>query len=647
VLYQRKKKISVMFLDSDVSLENLSLKCLRDENLKKDLRDIQKESLNVDQNIRVRNEVNESLNVDPNVSLNVDLKESLRDVRNVRVREDLNVRVKEDLNVRVREDLNESLRDVQNEDLKFKLKIKKITIFNLNMTEKLSTLILTLEEKVSNSEKKISDLILQLQKKEEHIEKLKQKVTIEHVKNKVYKKLIEDNIKIKLSDIVQENKKGLYIDDPSGELSVVVKDYLEGKGIQKNETEETKNKKVKRRITSKSHSNETVSEVENNNCTTYTLHNKKKINKPKQTFRYPTPGELKTQEETDSEIDNIKKIDDKMKKLREDNGMDISYKETIEAVEECFKEMKTTRTYKKSLEKLSKTRIKLLGKINLKDYTELVNKHIKRLEETFSQKYDLKKTKEYVKLSLTPLEQNITQYANYYDVEISPDELSKIKVCLEINIDHPKQYIPFNLTKFCESFYNYGSAVCGYKESIKRFLTNPYGFPNIVYRIIEKSTEEDPYSFYRLDRIDPSGKRMWIMECRLDDFSKNLSNHLTSFYVSNFRKIYFDVFRNHTYTEDYSEKANIFKNHCLQLVQNIVEISKSKSFCTYLQRLIKKRNTIRPTKLDTFNIISDDKSNKTSFEKEKDDPEDVKENLKKLFDGITEDELEAFCTANI
>jgi hypothetical protein len=286
-------------------------------------------------------------------------------------------------------------------------------------------------------------------------------------------------------------------------------------------------------------------------------------------------------------------------------------------------------------------RHKLLGKLDLNDYIKLVKSHVSRLETIFTKKkYDQKKIVSTIILSLSSLDQRLLSYGQYYNSELEPDDIQRMKVCLKVNMEYPKRYVPFVPIELCPKIYNYSLCICTIRETMKRILVNPFGFPNLVYLQLEKSTPEDPYSFYSLEKIDAEGKRYWKMECRLEEFSRFISEQIRNYCITLFRKIYYDIFSDNIYREDYMQKAPAAQQDCEQLLVNILGLSKAKSFCNVLRSLVAKYSTIQPSKIDKFNFMRDDPISKRSFAQEEDENKELTGIVQRLFDEISVENAE-------
>jgi len=469
---------------------------------------------------------------------------------------------------------------------------------------KLSTLVSHLEEDKNKYMKRVDYLEGILQSKNQKIKKLELMLETEIFKSKLYCKMLEQHTNIKLGDIYRENEDGIHIYNyETGNIPVFVHDC--------------------------------IGDTKEYNITV----NKKKTGK---TFRTLNNIELADEKPQEQE-EKLKKVEENIEKIVQENKFNVSVKETLENIEKIIQELPSIRIPGKKLTAIKNYRVTLLGCLNIIEYIKLIETHIKRIENIFLKKnsHDPKKTISYISLSLSSLEQRLVFYGSYYNTTLETDDIQRFKAALEVNIGHPTCYVPFLFSEVYIKIHNYSVAISSISEILKRVLVNPVAtISNIIYLPVEKSTKEDPYSFYILESIGPESKRNWKLECRLDEFSKSLSQDMKTYCINLFRKIYFSIFNDNLYREDYTEKVPITSQDCAQLLENIIILSKQKSFCNTLRTLIIENCTIKPTKLDKFNFTADDKIIKRSFAQEIDDPEEIYSSIKRLFDGIDKEDIE-------
>lgn len=474
------------------------------------------------------------------------------------------------------------------------------------MTDSLSAQVLSLEEQRNNYKKKCQELEALLETRNETISKLKLALQLAKFKTHLFSQIIEQNTKLKISDIYQENDNGIQITNfQGGNIPVIVQDFFQ----------------------------------ENKN---YSISAKKKIEKQSGKNFRTVKNQIELVEENPGiQEQKIKEVEEAIEEIVQENNLDVSFKETNQAIETMFEEVIKNRVYKKFLLNMKEYRGKLLGKLDLPDYIKLIQTHITRLEAIFTKKkYEQKKIVTTVMLALSSLDQRLVYYGQYYNSPADTDDIQRLKLCLKINMNYPKRYVQFIQTELCVKISNYSLCLLTLREIGKRILVNPFRFPNLVYLQLEKSTVEDPYSFYSLEKIEPDGKRCWKMECRLDELSKFISEQIRTYCIILFRKIYFDIFSDNIYREDYTEKAPAAQQDCEQLLVNILGLSKPKSFCNLLRSIVTKYCTIQPSQMDKFNFTRDDPIIKKSFMQEENDNKNLTAVIQRLFDDISTEDAE-------
>jgi hypothetical protein len=315
----------------------------------------------------------------------------------------------------------------------------------------------------------------------------------------------------------------------------------------------------------------------------------------------------------------------------------VSHKEINESLEKLFEAIIDTRVYTVSLASMRKLRKKLLGKITLEEYTTLLHQHINKLEDIFSsRKYPPNKIGKIISTTLTPLDMRLAFYNGYIDINIEIDEVHKFGLALEILTENKKQFVPYSKNDFFNNIKNYSISLFSIRDCVERSITNRYGFNNVIYLDQPKSTSKDPYSFYILEKCQE--KRYWKMECRMEDFAADFQDNVLPYCISLFRRIYKDVFNDNIYRPDYMSKSQIMEFDCEQLIQNIILIGQPMKFCRMFQEVVIEKSTFTPTESDKFNLYGDDKFQQRRFNKIVDIDEDTCQVIKRLFDGISEED---------
>jgi len=437
----------------------------------------------------------------------------------------------------------------------------------------------------------------------EQITKLETSLEMEKTKIQIYSKIIEKNLNIKLDENIHENNGILYIKNINFPII-----------IENNPTIQTKN-------------NETFTE-------------KDKIPKKGKIFRPLIKKMINTDfiiNEDDTQH-KINKVDDEIKQLSHEFKTIDEMQNTFNKYFESFK---TNKTYTSIISKLISARKKTLPVTTTEKYIQLIESHLNILTEICKEKnYSDKKIQNILKKSLSPLEARIYSLIKYHELYIDFDEISLFDKHLTMNTLYLKEYIPFNIEKIYNNFYNYGSVIFSIKKSLERYLVNIYNFNNLIYVPLQKSSEDDPYSFYSLETIT-NEKRCWKMECRLEDISNNLSLHLSPYLISVFRKMYKEIFGDNDYRENYISDCQTTECDLEQLVQNIISISKPKEFRNLLCQIIKEKATYQKiTELDKFNLTGDDILQKKRLQNK--DDIDLVDIIKQLFDNINSEQAVDF-----
>lgn len=219
---------------------------------------------------------------------------------------------------------------------------------------------------------------------------------------------------------------------------------------------------------------------------------------------------------------------------------------------------------------------------------------------------------------LTPLEKRLIFYDNYYLTSIDSDEIEFFK-----NMAYNTKFTVYNATDFFETLKNFGLCLLPIETILETVLSKQ---KIIVYIPIEttqktKHSSED-YSFYLATKVQTGSfplfqdKTFYSLNLRLEDFALDLQDNLIEYCIYLFRKIYYDVFSDNFHRKNYKDYAQIFKEDCKQLLNNLFYLSNVKQFRKNLQTIVKKVATVEMSKNFILDLTTDDILQKQRLEKE-------------------------------
>ena len=333
-------------------------------------------------------------------------------------------------------------------------------------------------------------------------------------------------------------------------------------------------------------------------------------------------------EDVTSVIDTVDKMKETFTRLEGNTIIGIK-----ESCKDILKQLVTSRTYAKLLTKLKQLRSKLLCTLTIEEYKEVLEFHVDELTRIFTikQQGDRKLKKSILK-SLTPIDNRFLRYTGFTTTQLDAECRDTLKKVFKYGINFPKEFNPYSNVS---GISNYCVAVFPIEKLIKWCVINPYNFFNVIYVALPKSSSEDPYSFYTLRSVK-NGYRKWDMNCRLEDFSSDIVSSLLPYMISMFRDLYYHLFNDNVYRQDYSSTSGFAMEDCEQLAQNIILASQPRRFCNKLRTLFVNNCTYNVTGKDSFNLTGDDSLQRKKYqEREKVEMVDT---VRLLFDNITDEQ---------
>jgi hypothetical protein len=456
----------------------------------------------------------------------------------------------------------------------------------------------------------------------------KTQLSVERVKNKIYRNLIEQNTKIQIDNIVTEKEDGIHIYNGKSVIPIYIHELMKGEKEVVIVDENTDKKIEESNI---SQSTQIVSAKKQQKRSRNRDNSVENTDTRKQSYRsIKTCMNLIPECSLNDRLIKIDLIDSINKKKSDEFG---NLEEAKIFFNETFDTLKQSRIYTKILNDLAKKRMNIFGRMSLSNYQNLLCDQIRTIEDIFCEKnYTDKKSINIISKGLSALESRMIYYGNYTQTHLEIDEIQKLDTVLDLEKQFPKEYVPYDSIKFFNCFYNYGLVLFPFKKNLERYMFNRYELFNVIYLPLPKNTEDDPYSFYILDRVSKE-KRYWKMDCRLEDVSSALIANVLPYMISMFKKLYRDVFGDNDFRSDFKNKCQLTECDCEQLLQNIILLGQPKEFCNILRSIVKKKASYTPTENDKFNLYGDDALQRKRFHDKED--VDLVDIIKQLFDDIS------------
>lgn len=314
-------------------------------------------------------------------------------------------------------------------------------------------------------------------------------------------------------------------------------------------------------------------------------------------------------------------------------------------IDQVFKSIETSRQYVLKLEEIKEYRKKLLGKIHVFKYIDLIANHNSRLQKIADIKnHDKRKTRDIISKTLTPLESRLIFFDGYTNSQIDIDDLKKFEVSVSLLNNEPN-LIPFKHQEFIKHFKTYGMALMDIKDYFEKLICNPHKHFNLIYVSNPKSTLADPYTFYYLDKIDTekNNKKNWKMICRLEDLTNDIIDSTLVFCIQMAKQIYRDVFCDNSYRRDFSSKSAILSSDFMQLFYNLLLLTHPIKFCKTLQTIVINNCGYVPnTDHDKFNLTADDKVQQKKFNSGSLPREHYHHLVQQIFEDIQTEEIDHF-----
>lgn len=319
-------------------------------------------------------------------------------------------------------------------------------------------------------------------------------------------------------------------------------------------------------------------------------------------------------------------------------GEEVLERKVVEDnIAKLFDALRDAKTYNHLLMEIRNLRSSLQRFLSPNIYVELLHQHLDKVRHIFLQKNVPEKkifSSIYPQL-FTALEYRLLCLQGFHKQTMDVEDLLKFKLCNKLNMTRDCLET-FESTKIANYVLNYCLALSSLEEIFQQVFVNAYGFNNIIFLRTQK---HDDFLFYTLCKID-SDKRYWAMDCRLENLTVDLSECIKEYCICLFRTLYKASFDTNDYIPGFQLKSSLGEFECEQLIQNIVTATDFSKFNSVLRHVVETycSQDANPG-LDTFDLKTDDKTQMENFKKYKLSEQDIHDTLNRIFDDLDKDNL--------
>ena len=477
--------------------------------------------------------------------------------------------------------------------------LKKINKHNLECKE-----VIVNEDVFYRERKKFEDTI---KKNKETIENLQNILLVEQIKNQYLNQILRQTTKLELKDVFDEKYCNLTLKpvEKCSNVNIFIQEFVKPK---------TDNLNI-----------QTLKPLEKND--------EPERKKKKKNYRSVDRKRLK------------KDATSKPKKLQIVKTELLSGKECLDKIEIILKEIQsdTDMSIEKKVKDVKIQREILLKILNINEYVKIVDKINTKLKRILKNKKISPETiTKYLLLSMQNIDMRLLHFKYHVKHSVDIDEIQNLSLCFDKSIIIHEEYEEIKEDKFFSMFSNYAVLYFPLECLVKKYFEKNK-FNNIIYVPFKNSSDSNPFSFYILVQVSEDCNRKWDMDSRLEELSTNFIHNTGNYMIKLFRRLYFEVFNDNIYRENFKNKCPHLENEFLQLTQNIFSLINPISFSLKLIEIVKKHSSYIPNEQnDSFNLRMDDNLQKIKYKNYKLTIEDNYELASKIFDNISKEESQSW-----
>jgi len=319
-----------------------------------------------------------------------------------------------------------------------------------------------------------------------------------------------------------------------------------------------------------------------------------------------------------------------------------SVKEINIAMETRIRAFRTNTSFYNAMNDLKQLRLYLMNIVKYDEFMNILREHLQMYKSVLNLRgytphdSDIMITQN----ALLTIESRMIYHRCYLDVKFDTTELYYYETLCDTLYDYKNNI--FNMEKIINVLCNYSTHIWSFKSILRRIFD--ITTPNIIFVPHTVNKKDDPYNFYILTNVDDTGKKYWKLDNRLSNISESFQDNLLPYLIENFRRIYFDIFNDNIYREDYknyAEKYDVIHFELKTLCHNILLISNKIKFRKTLCKMIKEDNEYKPSINDIFDIKNDDRIAKDDVNKLDDEfMESLRHSIRNMFDNLTSNNID-------
>lgn len=283
--------------------------------------------------------------------------------------------------------------------------------------------------------------------------------------------------------------------------------------------------------------------------------------------------------------------------------------------------------------------------MNISEYTTFTSNNIVRFNSTLMKRASInrKKMEEISSKLFTALEFRLSNHMEYTKKSLSAEDIFKIRRLLSNStLINNSDYTPFSVDY--TKLHNISLSMLSLSECIEMLYFNRK-FKNLIYSPSTRTNETDPYNFYILKSIDEDNIKYWERDNRLVETANEFLNNIIPYCIQLFKTIYYDIFHDNTYRQNFTLLSNVAEIECRQLIKTIITLTNPKELRNVFITVTKKNATCFPdSETNKFNMTADDKVFAQTLKAEELDIGYIDSVFEQIFENITHAEIEKIIT---